>query len=329
MKTKDELLQALRDALTNGIITHADIHQLLGENKTVEAAVVPADSRKLSIVGTIFHIVGVILFAAILSVVVQTWEAGAGLHVMLTAVLGLMIWAGAYAVTRMPEQNELREGLASALLLTGSLLVITGGFIITNLVGGYGSIDFYEAIPALLILAGLHLGFYYLIKRDSLFVIGVLLSVATVGSLVFGLLRDAEATMDVWVIAWCLLAGLLAWVTNVLAGLSKASLHLKGACNKPAIVLVLLATFVASFGELALLWYVVLIMAILGVFYLSIRSKERILLGTASLFLVLVIITISFRYFAEFGITTSLFLSAVGLLGVAVVASRISKRYIG
>lgn len=329
MKTKDELLQAIRGALANGIITHADIHQLLGENNAVHVAVAPTDSKKLSIVGTIFHIVGVILFAAILSVVVQTWEAGAGLHVMLTAVLGLMIWAGAYAVTRMPEQNELREGLASALLLTGSLLVITGGFIVTNLVGGYGSIDFYEAIPALLILAGLHLGFYYLIKRDSLFVIGVLLSVATVGSLVFGLLRDAEATMDVWVVAWCLLAGLLAWVMNVLAGLSKASLHLKGACNKPAIVLVLLATFVASFGELALLWYVVLIMAILGVFYLSIRSKERILLGTASLFLVLVIITISFRYFAEFGITTSLFLSAVGLLGVAVVASRISKRYIG
>jgi hypothetical protein len=50
-------------------------------------------------------------------------------------------------------------------------------------------------------------------------------------------------------------------------------------------------------------------------------------LGNASFFLVLTVITICFRYFNDYGVTTSLILATIGLLGSAAVAAMINKTY--
>jgi hypothetical protein len=50
-------------------------------------------------------------------------------------------------------------------------------------------------------------------------------------------------------------------------------------------------------------------------------------LGNASFFLVLTVITIAFKYFSGFGVTTSLILATIGLLGSALAASNINKKY--
>ena len=61
---------------------------------------------------------------------------------------------------------------------------------------------------------------------------------------------------------------------------------------------------------------------------MSIAHQSRYLLGSASFFLVLTIITIPFKYFSDYGVTTSLIIASVGLLGTAAAATSINKSYL-
>lgn len=325
MRTKDELLEEIRAALASGLLTPRDLAPFVGDSLSTTEA--PARAR-LSVAGSLFYVAGIILFAAVLSVIGQTWDGGTALHLFLTVVLGAGLWVVAYGLGKSPQASDLSRGLSDALLLTGSLLMITGGYIVTNLFGRYGTLDFFEASVALLVLAVLHLGVWRIIRRDLVYLISILLGVAAVGAVLFGMLREADATGDIWALSVVALAGLLAWATRVVARLGKETAHMADAYDRFAIVLGLLTMYIASFGSYAWLWYLGLAGGILCVYYLSIVSRQKILLGTASVFLTLVAITLSFRYFAAFGATTSLVLSALAILGVAVLASRLHKKYL-
>ena len=85
--------------------------------------------------------------------------------------------------------------------------------------------------------------------------------------------------------------------------------------------------YVASYGDHGLLWLGVLVMGVFTLFYLSIVTQDKRLLGNASFFLVITVITVSFKYFSGYGATTSLVLATLGLLGSAAVASGINKKY--
>lgn len=327
MSTKENLLQELKEAIDSGVVNRTEIDALLGSTTSKEES--QSTTKKISVVQSLFYAAGIILFAAVLSVISQTWEDGVFLHILLTVVLGASIWTGAYVIYQDKEASDIRQGLGDALLLTGSLLMITGGYIIVNSFGGtYGNVDFFEAAPMLLIVALVHAAFYYVVRRDLLYLMSLILGVASVGSMLFGILRDADATGDVWAMTLIALAGLLSWATHVVSRAGKGTNHLQGAYDKFAIVLSLIVMYVASFGDLAVVWYIALAASICGVYYLSILMKQKILLGTASTFLVLMTITIAFRYFSEFGPTVSLVISAVGILGVAALASQLSKKYL-
>ena len=328
MRTKEQLLKELKDAVALGIVSRQDINSVLGTS--VETAGEGSKIKKMSVVQSLFYVAGIILFAAVLSVIAQTWGDGVFLHVMLTTVLGATIWLIAYLIYANKQTSDLQQGLGDALLLTGSLLVITGGYIIVNSFGGtYGGIDFFEAAPMLLVLAGVHGAFYYIVRRDLLYLMSIFLGVASVGSMIFGVLRDADASGNIWALAFIALAGLLAWSTRVISRMTPVTEHMYSAYDKLAIVLSLLVMYIASFGEKeAAIWYMALAAGICGVYYLSIVMKQKILLGTASVFLVLVTITVAFRYFVEFGVTTSLIVSAMGILAVAALASQLSKKYL-
>lgn len=324
MRTKDELLQEIKEAVDQGVITSGDVDAIFHRSTTEEHTEAP---KKISVVQALFYITGIILFAAVLSVIGQTWEGGTALHLLLTVVLGSVIWVSAYMIGQS-EQTDVRQGMADALLLTGSLLMITGGYIITNLFGDYGHVDFFQAVPALIVLAAVHAGLYYYVRRDLVYLMGIFLGVAALGSLAFGILRDADASGDAVVVTLIALAGLLSWATHVISRTIKTATHLQAAYDKLAIVISLIAMYVASFGDLSVVWYIALASAICGVFYLSIALKQKILLGTASTFLVIVTITVAFRYFSEFGTTTVLIISAFGISAVAVLASQLSKKYL-
>lgn len=325
MRPKEELLQELKTAVDSGVVTRHDVDALFGQSSPDQS--VP--SKKFSVAHSLFYVAGIILFAAVLSVIGQTWEGGTILHLLLTLVAGSLLWLVAYAVGKASsEDTDTRRGLADALLLTGSLLMITGGYIVTNLFGAYGTVDFFQAAPALLILAVVHGGVWFVIRRDLVYLMAILLGVATIGAVVLGLLRDMNATGDIWALAFIALFALLSWATHVVARLRPETAHLASAYDKLSITVGLLVMYIASFSEAAILWYMALAGAIVGVYYLSIVARQKILLGTASVFLVLMTITLSFRYFSAFGVTTSLILSAMAILGVAMLATNINKKYL-
>ncbi len=332
MKTKQEILTAIQEGLNGGAITESDIQTFITHQpeaiitQTEEPANKP---EKLSTVDVMFYIAGLVLFSAIISVIVQSWNDGNALtHILLSAVFGAGLWALAYYLIKSPLQNDIRKGLINSLLLTGSLLVVAGGYIITNeIIGGFGEVNFIPGALMLAVIGGVHIGFDKLIKRDLTLLMGILLCVASFPALLFGILQDAEVAMDVWSIILIISAGLLTYATRVVAKMNPSRQKIHSSFDSFAAFLGLMTMYVSSFSDYGVLWLGVLVAGVFGIFYLSIISQNRHLLGNASFFLVLTVITVSFKYFSGYGVTTSLILATIGLLGSAAIASSINKKY--
>lgn len=334
MKNKQELLAEVKEALDTGIITAADIKDFIPEAGNSPDAVntqpdVSPTSDKVSAVDVMFYIAGVVLYSAVMSIIVQSWNDGSAfLHILLSAGVGVGLWSTAYILLAGRTLSDVRKGLINALLLTGSLLVITGGYIITNeIIGGFNDLNFIPGAIMLAVLGGIHIAFDRLVKKDFMLLMGVFLSVATFPVLLFGFLKDASAPRDLWYIIVILSAGLLAYATRVLAKVQPARSELHNIFDSFAVFVALISMYVASYGDHGLLWLGVLVMGVFTLFYLSIVTQDKRLLGNASFFLVITVITVSFKYFSGYGATTSLVLATLGLLGSAAVASGINKKY--
>jgi MFS family permease len=332
MKTREEILVELQEGLSSGVLTEADIQPFVARQPEVAPApaFIPENKpEKLSAVDVMFYVAGIVLFSAVVSIVVQTWDDGNALvRIFLSAGIGMGLWSVAYYLIKSSFQNDIRRGLTNSLLLTGSLLVILGGYIVTNeIIGGFDKVNYIPAAFALAILGGLHIGFDRLIKRDLILLMGVLLSVAAFPVLLSGLLQDLDVSMDVWVTIFILTSALLAYATRVVAKVNPDREKIHSSFDSLAAFLALLSMYVASYGDYGVLWFGILIAAIFGIFYLSIIMQNKHLLGNASFFMVLTIVTISFKYFSGYGITFSLIVAAIGLLGSAAVASNIHKKY--
>ncbi len=333
MKTKEEILADLQEGLSSGILTETDIRPLIStlQPELVITRVAEPENKaeKLSAVDVMFYIAGIVLFSTIMSIIVQSWIDGRPfVHIMLSAFIGMGLWSIAYYLIKSPLQNDIRKGLTNALLLTGSLLVVVGGYIITNeIVGGFDEVNYIPAALALVVLGGLHIGFDKLIRRDLILLMGVLLAVSSFPALLFGFLQNANAPMDVWSIILIISAGLLVYATRVVGKLNSERTKIHNSFDSFAAFLALISMYVASYSDYGVIWLGVLIAAVFGIFYLSIVLQNKHLLGNGSLFMVLTIITISFKYFSGFGITFSLIVATLGLLGSAAIASSINKKY--
>lgn len=334
MKTKQEILLDIREGLSTGVITEDDlktyIHAPTQQPNIVTPVAQPAvKSDKLSAVDVMFYIAGIVLYSAIMSMIIQSWNDGnAFVHILLSAGTGVVLWVIAYSLIKSSQQNDIRNGLINAVLLTGSLTIITGGYIITNeLIGGFDEVNFIPGAIMLAVVGGVHISFDRLIKKDLTLLMGVLLCVASFPALLFGFLQDADVPMDVWSIILILSAGLLAYATRVAAKMNADRQKINSSFDSFAAFLALISMYLSSFGNYGILWLGVLIAGVFGIFYLSIISQNKHLLGNASFFLVLTVITISFKYFSGYGATTSLILAAIGLLGSAAIASSINKKY--
>lgn len=332
MKTKQEILAELQEGLSSGVLTESDIKPFITTQPevTITRAVEPENKpEKLSAVDVMFYIAGIVLFSTIMSVIVQSWNDGNPfVHILLSAGIGMGLWSIAYYLIKSQFQSDIRKGLTNALLLTGSLLIIVGGYIITNeIIGGFDEVNYIPAAFALAVLGGLHIGFDKLIKRDLTLLMGVLLAVSSFPALLFGFLQNSGAPMDVWSIILIISSGILVYATRVVAKMNPDRKKIHNAFDSFAAFLALMSMYVASYSDYGVLWIGVLIAAVFGIFYLSIILQNKHLLGNGSFFMVLTIITISFKYFSGYGITFSLIIATLGLLGSAAVASSINKKY--
>ena len=334
MKNKQEILAEIQEGLSTGVITETDIQPFIHEPAPQQVITTHAEEpankpEKLSAVDVMFYISGIVLFSAIMSIIVQSWNDGSALvHILLSAGVGAGLWSIAYYLIKSSLQNDVRKGLINSLLLTGSLSVVAGGYIITNeIIGGFDEVNFIPGAVMLAVIGGVHLGFDRLIKKDLIFLMGVLLCVASFPALLFGFLQDADVPMDVWSIILILSAGLLAYATRVAAKINPDRQKVHSSFDSFAVFLILASMYASSFGDYGILWLGILIAGVFGIFYLSIVLQNKHLLGNASFFLVVTVITISFKYFSGYGVTTSLILATLGLLGSAAIASSINKKY--
>ena len=84
MKTRNEILTDIHDGLSNGVISEADLKSFMMPQPEVsanqpqpkEAKTQESSPHKISAVDAMFYIAGVILFSAIMSIIVQSWNDG-------------------------------------------------------------------------------------------------------------------------------------------------------------------------------------------------------------------------------------------------------------
>jgi hypothetical protein len=329
VKDRQDLLLEIHDALTRGIITASDLRQF-NQDKQQDNISNLEKNDKLSSVDIMFYIAGIVLFSAIISFIVQSWsDVDRIVHITFSAGTGTVLWMAAYYIIRLPRRTDIQNGLTNALLLTGSLSIVVGGYIISNeLIGGYDQLNYISGAVTFLTLGVIHIAYDRLIKRDIILLLGVLSAVLSFPMLMLGILGDTQITIDTFTCIILVTTGLLSYATRVVGKIntSRAS-KISTAFDPLAAFSALSAVYAASFGEYSALWLIALTAGILSIFYISIISQNKHLLGNASLFLVITVITISFKYFSGYGITTSLTLSALGLLGSAAIAANINKKY--
>ncbi len=326
---KQKLLDAVATALTNGTVSKNELLGVLERHSATGKEHESSSPSRISAVDIMFYIAAIVLFAAIVALIGQSWDSGVGVRIFLSAGLGTLFWSTAVYLIHLAKKSDVRNGITNALLLTGSLSLITGGFIIANEFVDFDEASYYAASATLLILGLLHIIFGSQIKRDLLVLMGVLLSVTAFPTLVLGLLGETSVPMYINSLIVAMSGGLLAYATRIVSWIGLGSQAAAKAFDSLGAFVALMSLYVASYDDgTGLLWLIVLIMGIIGLFYLSIVKQDKLMLGNGSFFLVIAIITISFRYFSDYGVAASLFVGAVGLIATAIVATTINRRYI-
>lgn len=333
MTPKQQIISDIQTALDTGFVTVDDLRELEAapspsRRPTAGLKSQPVDT-KLNAVDVMFSIAGVILFGAIMATLAQSWEDLGGLgRIACSGGVGVLLWVVAYYLLGLANRTDIRRGLARSLLLTGSLLLIVGGYIAVNEVtGGYGRINFTAAGVALLIVGFIHIAFDWKLRERVLLLIGLLLVVASFPAVLFGVLSELNASADLWALVLIGSVAILVYAARLISRLYPNRPGIARAYDAVATFIALASMLVATGGNYDVIWHAILIGSVLGIFYLSIVLQNKDLLGNASLFLVLAIISIALRYFSAYGVAFSLIVAAGGLLSTAAVAAHINRKY--
>lgn len=349
MLSKDELVDTITRSINSGLLTTQDLQYIINNNQPAAAPVqtvqteqpsnnqpVPTpvqteQSSSLSAVDTMFHVAGIIIFASIMAMLFQLDSPGIGLRLLLTIGVGSVLWSVASYLIKFTELNATTKGVTNAILLTGSLSVISGGLILASDLTeqAYPNLYVYTVAATLAIAGVAHLIVGKLIKHTVLSLTGILLVVSVIPILAIKLLSDASAPSYLFSIVSSISGGILIYATYVASRAGIIPKDKSKSFNSFGIFIVLLGLYIASFDEsTGIIWLIVTICGIIGLFYLSIVKQDKLLLGSGSFFLVLTIITVSFRYFSGLSVAVSLLIASVGLIATAIVATTINRRYI-
>lgn len=351
MSPKQKLLDDVAQALADQTISRQDLESLLPPmpgsviNEPAEASAMtqpisvesPAkDEAKpkngVGVIEILFYLAGIILFAALMTMVTQLGENALASKLVVSVGAGLMFWTGAYVLAKQAVQNDTKQGLINSMLLTGSLSVIAGVFIATIELLGDGNDEPSSALIYAAILAALgaaHAAFDRLLRNPILAVFGLILFVASFPTAITGILADAGMPPDVWGLVAIITGGLLAFGGRILASSAEGREDYKGSFESIAGFIILASIYTLGFNSYyPVFWQLILPFTIYTAFFISIKRRSKQFLLTGSLFLVLFLITISFKYFQGLGAAFSLVLSAFSILGTAFVASNINKKYL-
>ncbi len=338
MNPREQLLGAVEQALADQVISRQDLENVLGQTPHSPEPIVPQQlevaktkpENSLSVIDVLFYLAGVILFAALMTMVAQLGQDSLPIKLLISLGVGLLFWTASYVITRQPAQNDIRSGLVNSLLLTGSLSVMAGGFLLTdNLVGTKDNSVALVYAATLAILGVVHILFDRILRNAILIIFGLLLFVLSFPTAIEGLLAHNNPPADVWGIVSIITALLLAYGGRI-ASLSAAGRQsFKGSFESLAGFIILSSIYAMIFASsIGVFWELLLPLIIYLAFFISIKRRSKQFLVTGSLFLVLFLITISFKYFSGLGAAFSLVLSAFSILSTAFVASNINKKYI-
>ena len=338
MTPREELLQTIEQALSQQVISPQDLQAFIphaaAEPREV-APETPVDAptetkKNLSVIDMLFYLAGIILFAALMTIVAQIGEDGLVSRLMVSVGMGLVCWTAAFALSQQPNQNDTRAGLINSLLLTGSLSVVAGSFILTtdftdNSTGQ--SVSIIYAIT-LLILGVVHVLFDRLLRSTILIVFGLAFFVLAFPTAIETILATHNPPVDVWGVVGIITGLLFAYGGSIISRSAEGRARLKGSFESLGGFVVLSSIYGTQFGSSAgVLWELLLPLTIYAAFFISITRRSKQFLVTGSLFLVIFLITVSFKYFSGLGAAFSLILSALSILATAFVAANINKKY--
>jgi hypothetical protein len=332
---KQQLLENLRQAIAGGVVSEQEVRDMLSpQSDTIAPAAVttgaPAPVRpKISAVEVMFYIAGIVLFSAIMSYVFQL---GDGSNIVLrfsaSAGVGACLWLVAYILHRQPTQTDITRGLDNSLALSGSLSIITGSFLLAQSLAGIGgSITPLSVAVTLAVLYVLHILYDHLVHKDLLFLLAVVMGAGVFPALMAAILQPLNPSSDVWAVVSLGSLGLLVAASRVTEHMQPDRRALHRPFDALAVFLGLSTMFAASFDSYGIFWLALMIAAVFALFYTSIVLRSKAFLGTASVFLVVAVLTISFRYFRGAGASFSLIIAAIGLIGSAAIASSINRKY--
>lgn len=350
MSPREQLLAEVAQALANHTISRQDLESLLPPASAPDPAPVyqadqPAaipdptetleatkSKNNLSIIDVLFYLAGIILFAALMTMVAQLGEDALAPRLIISLGVGLLFWGAAYIVAQQPAKSEARTGLINAMLLTGSLSVIAGGFLIsmdlTKLQDSASSSALLYAV-VLALLGITHVVFDRLLSNAILIILGLLLIVASFPTAIVGLLVELEPPADVWGVIAIVTGLLLALGGRLIAHSATGREHFQGSFESLAGFVVLMSIYSLGLAsDIRIFWQLLLPLLIYAAFFISIQRRSKQFLVTGSFFLVLFLVTVSFQYFAGLGAAFCLILSAFSILGTAFVALNINKKYI-
>lgn len=361
MDERDRLMAEISEGFASGLISREDLriflprsedHQMTNITDDSAAVLSPAEvsgaesaprqdvlqrkvseesvHNKLSAVEILFYLAGGVLYASLMAMAAQTGENGAAMRVGILLVSGFGLWALVYYLGRRNNDvvSENRTGFINAMLLTGCLALISGG-VMAAVESTSSDMFGYALALAFLILGGLHLFFDSIFRRIILVFLGFILLTAAFPTLLLTLLGSSEVSTDVRAMIGVATGGLLAAAGSIASRTVPRREGLKDSFLSLAGFIVLASVYAASLtSRVAALWSIVLPLLIFGAFYVSIQRRSKNFLVTGSVFLVMYVMTIAFKYFSGFGAAFSLLLSATALLGTAFMAASLNKRYI-
>lgn len=355
MMDRQNLLEELENALASGTISAQEVRARLQQYETpdtndqmsqIDGTWQPAinredpnqnkdTKRKLSAAEVMFYIAGIIIYAALFTLAGQMFgDVSTFASAMLFLVVGVTAWGMALLLGRPGDSgaSEVLEGGMNAISLFGSFSIITSSFMLTEQL--YTTLALDEA-PALIIIAisliitgALHIWYAFISKRTFVLLIGLLLFVSSFLAAMSAFMQGVTS-ISAWTSVFIVYSFLLTRATRLMNNLYKHQ-NINSSFDGLATLIAFTTMYAASFeptGGGA--WLTLIIFAIFGLFYLSIQRQSKKALGIASFFLIVTIITIAFRYFSGYGATLALLISAFGVLGSAIIATNINKKYIG
>ncbi len=348
MSKRDEIISIINKTLDKKLITEDDLIEIISnrnnlkvnevvttENKpltqtTKEPVVVEGGKANASDI--MFYVAGIIFYIAIMVSVVQFSSIMPLLKTIATLGFGSVLLAGGIYYKKFGSSTT-SAGLGNALIMSAILLLISGSFIAslelaenyTILVTSYLLAAFFAIIGVVEIKLGKY------VNSKLLYLFGTLLLSASVPIILSRLTFHSTVPLhnQIWqYFIWGGSGALLIYMTHLFARFNIIPEGEKSAFNSLGTFVIFFSLYLASYsGTLDFLWLAVTMLGVIGLFYLSIIKQSKLMLGNASFFLILTIVSAAFRLFPG-GVGVSLLIAAVGMLVTAIIASVINNKYI-